>query len=256
MARGDRNDPTAVIGRRIGACFIDVVLCGLAAAIPALLLADAYTFDRAGAGVDVEWVEGDLALFVRDTAIVLRGWEAAVTGGALLLAVLVVMVWLPGRRGWTPGDLAADLRVVRGDGSRPGVFRALVRTVLWVVDWLPVLGLVGYLSARATRRHQRVGDLVARTWVVDKHAAGRAVVEALPVEDEIVVEPEPEREPEPEPEPEPAPEPAVHTPPPGVPPDKPIWDKRHHRYVLWHSKSGRWLEHEESGWQPIDGEGG
>jgi len=99
------------------------------------------------------------------------------------------------------------------------------------------------------------------------------------VEDEIVVEPEPEPEPEREPEEAgmasagsdaaeqggAAPpvdagsaEPAGRRParPHGVPPDTPIWDKRHHRYVLWHSKSGRWLEHAESGWQPIDGEGG
>ena len=40
-------------------------------------------------------------------------------------------------------------------------------------------------------------------------------------------------------------------PPPGVPPDEPIWDRRHKRYVLWHSKAGRWLTHSDDGWAPL-----
>ena len=41
MTRRTLTDPTAVVARRGGAWFIDLVLCGLAAAVPALLLADA-----------------------------------------------------------------------------------------------------------------------------------------------------------------------------------------------------------------------
>jgi len=259
VTRRTLTDPTAVVARRGGAWFIDVVLCGLAAAIPLLLLADAYSLDRASGGIEVEWHDGDVGVFVRDTAIVLRQTELAIILGALLVAVLLFVVILPGRRGWTPGHLAADLRIVRGDGTRTGLFRALIRTVAWVIDILPGVPLVAYGSTRLTRRHQRVGDLLARTYVVDKRAAGRPVDQPL-TEDGAVGAPEVEAEVEPEaavaePEPEPVPshaEPApVAAPPEGVPVDEPIWDRRHKRYVLWHSRAGRWLTHGDTGWIPL-----
>jgi uncharacterized RDD family membrane protein YckC len=259
VTRRALTDPTAVVARRGGAWFIDGVLCGLAAAIPALLLADAYELNRPGDGVDVERHGQDVAVFVRDTVVVLRESELAITVGAFALAVLLFLVLLPGRRGWSPGYLAADVRLVKRDGSRAGIGRAFVRTLAWVIDGIPwPLPLVAYLSAVGTRRHQRVGDLLARTYVVDKRTAGRPVDQRLDTEDE------PELLPPTEPEPlveegnhdmgddmgdEPRDGPA---PPDGVPPDQPIWDRRNKRYVLWHSRSGRWLAHTEAGWAPFE----
>ncbi|HEY5887618.1 MAG TPA: RDD family protein [Acidimicrobiales bacterium] len=277
MTRRPLTDPTAVIARRGGAWFIDLVLCGLAGAVPALLLADAYSGNHADGGGPVQWIEGDLAIFIRDTTIVLRGPDLAITLGAFAVAVLVFLVLLPGRKGWSPGYLAADLRLERRDGERAGIGRALVRTIAWVIDILPGLPLVAYTSASLTRRHQRVGDLLARTYVVDKRAAGRPV--DAPLEDiaEPVFEPETVVLPEPEggsqvivgPSPEPDREPgsvaerdpvavavaARSGPPDGVPPDEPIWDRRRQRYVLWHSEAGRWLEHGAAGWAPLAGDG-
>ena len=274
MTRRPLTDPTAVVARRGGAWFIDLVLCGLAGAVPALLLADAYSGNEADGGGPVQWIEGDLAVFIRDTTIVLRGPDLAITLGAFAVAVLLFLVLLPGRKGWSPGYLAADLRLQRRDGERAGIGRALVRTIAWVIDILPGLPLVAYTSASLTRRHQRVGDLLARTYVVDKRTAGRPV--DAPVEDDLAAEVlEPERLIEPVPEvvvapapepvvaPAPAPEPvpvaaavaAGSGPPDGVPPDEPIWDRRHKRYVLWHSEAGRWLEHGATGWAPLDRDG-
>ena len=131
-----------------------------------------------------------------------RGPDLAITVGAFAVAVLVLLVLLPGRKGWSPGYLAADLRLQRRGGERAGIGRALVRTIAWVIDILPGLPLVAYTSASLTRRHQRVGDLLARTYVVDKRAAGRPVDAPLedivdPVfEPETLVPPEPERGPE------------------------------------------------------------
>ena len=74
-------------------------------------------------------------------------------------------------------------------------------------------------------------------------------------EQETEAEPESEQETEAEPEPELQPSPAVAAaaaPPEGVPPDQPIWDRRNRRYVLWHSKAGRWLTHTEAGWAPFE----
>jgi uncharacterized RDD family membrane protein YckC len=264
VTRRALTDPTAVVARRGGAWFIDGVLCGLAGAVPALLLADAYELNRPGDGPDVERHGQDVALFLRDTVIVLRQSELAITLGAFALAVLVFLVVLPGRWGWSPGYLAADIRLVRRDGERAGVGRALVRTLAWVVDGIPwPLPLVAYVSAVSTRRHQRVGDLLARTYVVDKRTVGRpvdhrlgddedelvavAVPEPIPIEEDPVSEPDEPRPPEPT-----AAGPAATAPPDGVPPDQPIWDRRNRRYVLWHSKSGRWLAHTEAGWAPFE----
>jgi uncharacterized RDD family membrane protein YckC len=283
VRRGPELDPTAVLGRRAGSWFIDVVLCGLAGAAPALLLADAYSLNREADSLKVEWTHGDLAVFVRDTVVVLTGSELAVVAGCFALAVLLFVVLLPGLRGWSPGRLAADVRVVDRQGEPPGVLRSLLRTLCWIVDILPGIPLVAYVTARRTFRHQRVGDLVAHTYVVDKRARGRPigappepwtepveVVEVEPLgpepepeaepepEPEPEAEPEPEPEPEAEPEPEPAPQPEpvaeAVAPPPGVPPDQAIWDRRHRRYVLWHSKAGRWLEHVDDEWRPVEGE--
>jgi uncharacterized RDD family membrane protein YckC len=283
VTRRATTDPTAVVARRGGAWFIDGVLCALAGAIPALLLADAFELNRSANGFDVERHGDDVALFVRDTVVVLTTSELAITVGAFAAAVLLLLVVLPGRRGWSPGYLAADVRLVRRDGERAGIVRALVRTVLWVVDILPGIPLVAYGSARMTERHQRVGDLVARTYVVDKRAVGRPIdqpveaaddltpvvetapeplpdeAEEVPVDDddaEATWQPDdfaPEPGPDPEPEATPVAAAAAVTPAPdGVPADEPIWDRRNKRYVLWHSKAGRWLTHTDAGWAPFE----
>jgi len=245
------------VSRRGGAWFIDAVLCGLAGSVPALLLADAYELNRAEDGFDVERHGSEIAFFLRDTVVILRRSELAITAGSFLVAVLLLLVVLPGRWGWSPGHLAADLRIVRRDGHRIGIGRAAVRSLAWVVDLLPGLPLVAYVVARATRRHQRVGDLLARTYVVDKRAAGRPVDERLDEDHEpvVVTEPLDEREPLDEDDAVPDDEPASPSdagPPEGVPRDEPIWDRRNRRYVLWHSKSGRWLTHTDSGWAPFE----
>lgn len=180
---------------------------------------------------------------------------------------------------------------MNADGDRPGILRALLRTLCWVVDILPGIPLVAYGVAGQSHRHQRIGDHLARTYVVDKHAVGIAVgtpielddpfadhelvVEAAPppddAEGDASIDPVPVSTPTPEPDeaervpvaaaattttaavaPAPAPHPQPLDPPEGVPVDEPIWDRRHRRYVMWHGRSGRWLEHAHDGWRPLD----
>jgi uncharacterized RDD family membrane protein YckC len=68
--------------------------------------------------------------------------------------------------GQTPGKRALGLRVVKVEGYAVGVHDAMLRNLLRVADALPVLYGVGLLAAAASRRFQRVGDLVAGTMVV------------------------------------------------------------------------------------------
>ncbi len=72
--------------------------------------------------------------------------------------------------GRTLGKALLGLRVVR-EGGPLNAASVAVRTVLRVVDVLPVFYLVGFITAVATGdRRQRLGDVAARTYVV--HAPG------------------------------------------------------------------------------------
>jgi uncharacterized RDD family membrane protein YckC len=94
----------------------------------------------------------------------------------VIFAVLAVLVFLlifgydvcfeVFNSGRTVGKLAAGLRVVRIDGGPVNFRTSFVRNVLRLVDWLPGVPVVGIISILATRRNQRVGDLVAGTLVV------------------------------------------------------------------------------------------
>lgn len=86
-----------------------------------------------------------------------------------LLTVFAVMVLyytaFESLLGFTPGKLIAQIKVVRQDGSKPGIGGALLRNLLRIVD-LQLFGLVGALLIWKTPWQQRCGDLAAKTLVV------------------------------------------------------------------------------------------
>ncbi|WP_240613449.1 RDD family protein [Brachybacterium endophyticum] len=84
-------------------------------------------------------------------------------GVALPLAYALVVIWLQGSKGFTPGTFILGLRVVREDTSQPlGFVRALGRyLVFWALSWL--MGLSVFLDPRGHGRgfHDRmVGGIV------------------------------------------------------------------------------------------------
>jgi uncharacterized RDD family membrane protein YckC len=68
----------------------------------------------------------------------------------------------------TPGKYLQGLMVVDPSGSRCGWRRALIRTLLRVVEANPLLlgGLPAGIAILASERNQRLGDLAAGTLVV------------------------------------------------------------------------------------------
>lgn len=68
--------------------------------------------------------------------------------------------------GRTPGKRLLRLRVMQQNGRSIGFLDALSRNLLRVADGIPGFYLVGLISVFATRRSQRLGDLVAGTIVV------------------------------------------------------------------------------------------
>jgi uncharacterized RDD family membrane protein YckC len=142
--------------RRLLAYLIDLLVCyGVFALVAAVLLLAAV-----GAGQMVDAVEASTG-----------------TATGLLMVLLFAIQWvyfaaLEGWRGVTPGKAALGLRVVTTMG-RPIAFRAAaLRNLLRAADALPltysagVLSLAGLASMSATRRFQRLGDVVAGTMVV------------------------------------------------------------------------------------------
>jgi uncharacterized RDD family membrane protein YckC len=81
--------------------------------------------------------------------------------------------------GRTLGKRWNGLRVVRTDGRPITFLPSLARNLLRLVDFLPFGYLVGIVAVLATRRNQRLGDVVAGTLVIRERrtrAAERAAV--------------------------------------------------------------------------------
>ncbi len=88
--------------------------------------------------------------------------------GALLwlLACLVAFSIMEGARGITPGKWVFGIRALGIDLQYCGFWRALVRNLLRFVDGF-INFLVGIMFIALTEHWQRIGDLAARTVVVD-----------------------------------------------------------------------------------------
>jgi uncharacterized RDD family membrane protein YckC len=181
MAYPVQTDPTAVFGRRCVAALLDAALV----LIPVILLisssfeyievadlpvdgqefCDTYTDEQNGV-----CVHADDRVYFSD------GDDSS--GSLLWLGLTVaLLVILQGLTGWTPGKLVLGIRCVREDGRACGVWKALVRWVLWIVDGFPYfLPLVGFIVGLTTVGHRRVGDMAAKTFVVRRAAMGSPIV--------------------------------------------------------------------------------
>ena len=97
----------------------------------------------------------------------------------LILIVVVLYSVQEALFGATWGKLVAGLRVDDAEnGLRPTIGMVVVRNVLRVVEYYPILYLVGSVAAMTSPRRQRLGDRLAGTLVV---SAASAPLAYLPV---------------------------------------------------------------------------
>jgi len=137
-------DPTDVVGRRIGAGLIDLLVLAVVFVVLGVTIGDS---ESGGGRVGVRLTGGPFVVFLVLSFLYYFAAEAAT--------------------GRTLGKAALGLRVRSADGSRARPAQILGRTLLRVVDSLPFLYLVGLISIVASGdRRQRLGDLAARTQVV------------------------------------------------------------------------------------------
>lgn len=170
---GDK--PTAVLGRRYVAHLIDIVVHVAVVAVPFVLLGEKATSSDTSPIVDAYRQNPFYAVRLDDQAWLFTRNDLITIGAVSVGFVLLVTVIIQGRLGWTVGKALTGLRTVRADGGRPGIFRALGRTILLAIDALPswLLPIVGPLIALFTSDNRRLGDLVCGTYVVHKGAVGK-----------------------------------------------------------------------------------
>jgi len=131
-----------VTGRRIVATVVDAIILGIASGI----LAGLFGSNRSSG----------------------FGLTHLSAGGSILSVAfaLVYYVVLEGLLGRTVGKLATGIRVVNeATGYPPGIGKAVVRTVLRIIDGLAGY-LVGYVIVLGSSRRRRLGDMAAGTLVV------------------------------------------------------------------------------------------
>jgi uncharacterized RDD family membrane protein YckC len=157
--------PTQVVGRRVVATIIDSLI------LTAIVVGAWFALTKqvpgicpiGGGGIEI----GDNCRGF--SAASADAWRQTLWFVIIAVALLVMLVLLPGLKGTTPGKSAVGIRIVKDDGSNPGIGRALVRAIFWAIEgWL-----IALIVALVTERNQRVGDLVASTYVVDKSASAQ-----------------------------------------------------------------------------------
>lgn len=162
------DDATKVVGRRVGAFIIDFLLTGAFYWGLFFLLAERMAFEPPSA------VKAWLSL--GDTTYAITGGKAALFFLIFFVVGLAYWVVLPGLTGYTLGKAVTGVRVVKADGTVPaGIGRNFLRQLVWIADDFPyfIPGLTGFIVARATEGHRRIGDLAASTYVVRTKAAGQ-----------------------------------------------------------------------------------
>lgn len=86
-----------------------------------------------------------------------------VIAGGLPVAYFTLFEW---RSGATPGKRSMRIRVVTEHGTPIGARESLTRNLLRLIDFLPLLYILGGVVAIASSRSQRLGDLAAGTIAV------------------------------------------------------------------------------------------
>jgi len=151
------------------------------------------TLGRTPASLRVAGLGGRSLAWLVDSLVLILAWVTLLVawsfGGdlirrfqALSEAARVALVFLVLGTGWlwdvawetqwqgrTPGKRILGLRVVRTDGSPVGPVESLLRNAFRVLE-VPFLYAPGVLCIALSARHQRVGDMIAGTIVIQDRA--------------------------------------------------------------------------------------
>lgn len=83
-----------------------------------------------------------------------------------LFIIFAYFILMEAYAGWTLGKRALGMKVVDIDGNKIGIKKSLVRNLLRLVDGLPALNILGIILIARSREGQRLGDYLAKSYVV------------------------------------------------------------------------------------------
>jgi uncharacterized RDD family membrane protein YckC len=245
-AQAAAADPTAVMGRRIAAFVIDILIVNVITWAVFFALAETGDADRFSCDSipcvninDTLYSPGGVANFIY--------WVVAIGIPILLFVVL------QGLKGITPGKAILGVRTVNEQGEVPGILKALVRWLLLIVDF-SFCFLIGLILALTTKGHRRLGDMAAKTFVVGKADAGRpVVVPGLTTAAPAPMAPAAVGAPGAAP-PAAAPPGAAPVAPAAAPGTEAQWDPARNAYIQWDPNQQQWLQFDDAiqQWRPID----
>src|SRR3954468_8053335 len=175
-------DPTAVMGRRIGAFFIDAALALVVFVLILLPLATKRTVDETLdlPGCHRTFESGNQVRC--DNRVVFQIGDdvyEADAGPTFVLDVAFVFLYfglLPTLAGATLGKALTGIRVVDQSGTRAGVGKSLIRWIVFLVDGPLTVYLCGLITSLTSKGHRRLGDMAAGTYVVATSSVGQPVI--------------------------------------------------------------------------------
>jgi uncharacterized RDD family membrane protein YckC len=170
------SDPTAVVGRRILAYIIDFVIL---AVLVVVLFANLASSEEQSSAFQAELTcelinnnpDADYVCINADTTVILiETGQFALIGLITLLYGFVTHMLLPAITGFSPGKAMVGLRIVNQETFAKAGFGAnFLRWILWIVDSAPwCFPLVGLITGLSSNGHRRVGDMAAKTVVIDR----------------------------------------------------------------------------------------
>jgi uncharacterized RDD family membrane protein YckC len=272
------GDPTAVVGKRIGAAAINGVIVFIVLLIVSNVVVDLKREDLPSgtsgseacdllqdAGFDFCASSNDTVFYAENSS---AGWLMIAVP---LLVWFAISVLLQGATGANIGKHLVGLRVVKKETGQLASFGPnFVRWIVGVFD-AGCCFPVGLIMVITTKGHRRLGDMAANTLVVGKESVG--VVPVVPglTAPEFTGGPyatayPPAGSPFTPPQaasPTGWPPPTTSTPPPPTPPSAPVaetpaantptWDAQRNTYVIFDAGQNRWMQWDDTSqqWRPI-----
>lgn len=142
-----------VIGARIVAGFIDLVVLAVLFVVVGLLLGG---------------IHSQTATSLSNPSVHETNYSVSLTGWSFALFVILCLTYyfvLESRSGQTIGKRVMGLRVIDLDGGAPTNGAVFRRTLARLVDVPPLLYLVGLIAIGVGPQRQRIGDHLAHTTV-------------------------------------------------------------------------------------------
>lgn len=265
------GDPTAVVGKRIGAALIDVLIGLVAGALMFAVNHD--TVDRNILGLELTCDSGgnNLCFTSGDKIYFAEDGKAAAIYAVVLLVGLANHVLLQGSTGASIGKKAVGLRVIKKDtGQLASIGPNALRWLVSLFD-IGCCFLIALIMIITTKGHRRLGDMAANTLVVGADSVGVPPVvpgltapqfggpygTAYPPAGSPFTPPQAAS-------PTGWPPPAASTPPPPTAPppsvadaapaaNTPTWDPQRNTYVIFDAAQNQWMQWDATGqqWRPI-----